>query len=156
MIPALNRLLCRTGGPRSFFSCVYLLAAPDGSFSITVAGHPQVLKIDARGVIREKFGKGSYPLGIKLTLPWEAETGSLAAGETLLLHSDGLTEARNVNEEEFGEGRLEGVIHLHAGYSASDLTTALAAELSNFCGRQAPEDDISIAAIKRKAGTLPL
>jgi phosphoserine phosphatase RsbU/P len=150
MIPALNRLLCRTGGPRSFFSCVYLLASPDGSFSITVAGHPQVLKIDGKGAIRDRFGKGSYPLGIKLTLLWQAETGSLAAGETLLLYSDGLVEARNLGGEEFGDGRLEGVVRLHSGYSATDLTTALATELSNFCGPMVPEDDVSIAAIKRK------
>ncbi|HSS44209.1 MAG TPA: PP2C family protein-serine/threonine phosphatase, partial [Thermoanaerobaculia bacterium] len=153
VIPTLNRLLCRAGARRSFFSCAYLLVSADGSFSVTVAGHPQVLKIDSRGAIRGRFGQGSYPLGIKPTLSWQAETGALAPGEALLLHSDGLVEARNGQDVEFGEERLEGVIRLHAGDSASSLTKALAAELSRFCGPVAPEDDVSIAVIKRRATT---
>jgi sigma-B regulation protein RsbU (phosphoserine phosphatase) len=156
MIATLNRLLYRAGGSRSFFSCVYLLFSRDGRFSVTVAGHPPVLKVDVRGAVRGRFGKGSYPLGIKPTLSWETETGTLAPGEILLLHSDGLTEARNEQDIEFGDERLEGVIRLHASGSASNLTTALATELSSFCGRVAPEDDVSIAVIKRTAGGSPL
>src|SRR5437660_3054098 len=49
MVAALNRILCATGGARSFFSCVYLLASPDGTFSVTVAGHPPVARIDRDG-----------------------------------------------------------------------------------------------------------
>ncbi len=109
MIPALNRLLCRTGGARSFFSCVYILASPDGGLRITVAGHPQVLRIDRQGVILERYGKGSYPLGIRSTLAWATDESSFSPGEALVLNSDGLTEARNAAEEEFGEERLEGV-----------------------------------------------
>ena len=151
VIPTLNRLLCRAGARRSFFSCVYLLLSADGSFSITVAGHPQVLRFDTRGAIRERYGKGSYPLGIKPTLSWQTETGTLAPGETLLLHSDGLIEARNEQDLEFGDERLEGIIRLHAADSAPSLTAAVAAELSRFCGRVAPEDDVSITVIKRRA-----
>ncbi len=156
MMAALNRLLCRTGGPRSFLSCVYLLLSADGSFSATVAGHPPVLQIDPRGSIRQRFGKGSYPLGIKSSLTWDAEGGSLSPGETLLLYSDGLVEARNAAEKEFAEERVEGVVRLYAGSSASELTAALAAEVAAFCGQEPPEDDVSIAAIKRRvAAALP-
>ena len=65
IISSLNRILCRTGGSRSFFSCVYLLFAPDGSFVGTVAGHPPVLRIDTNGKIAEHVGRGAYPLGVK-------------------------------------------------------------------------------------------
>src|SRR5207302_5401454 len=46
MIATLNRILSRTGGPRSFFSCCYVLLSPNGDFSATIAGHPQILKVD--------------------------------------------------------------------------------------------------------------
>src|SRR5262249_58216317 len=49
IIGSLNRILCRTGGSRSFFACCYVLLSRDGSFSATVAGHPPILKIDTKG-----------------------------------------------------------------------------------------------------------
>ncbi|HEX2121947.1 MAG TPA: SpoIIE family protein phosphatase, partial [Thermoanaerobaculia bacterium] len=45
IMASLNRILCRTGGARSFFSCAYLLLSPDGTFTATIAGHPPLLKI---------------------------------------------------------------------------------------------------------------
>jgi serine phosphatase RsbU (regulator of sigma subunit) len=150
MIPILNRLLCRTGGRRSFFSCVYLLAWPDGRLSMVVAGHPQVLRVDASGQVIERIGKGAYPLGVRSEMAWPVETAALAPGELLLLHSDGLTEARNDREEEFGEERLLGVLRLFGSSSAAALTAEISAALTRFCGRIPPEDDVSIAVLRRR------
>lgn len=151
VVPAMNRLLCRAGGPRSFFSCVYVLASDEGRLRISVSGHPQVLRIDQRGAILERYGKGSYPLGIRSTLAWPIEESSLAPGETLVLYSDGLTEARNAAEEEFGEDRLEGALRLFAASSsAGTLVAELAGAVNRFCGRVPPEDDVSIAVIRRR------
>lgn len=151
VIPSLNRLLCRAGGPRSFFSCVYILASQDGHFRMTVAGHPQVLRMDQRGVVLERYGKGSYPLGIRSTLTWPTEEGALAPGETLVLYSDGLTEARNAEEQEFGDDRIEGALRLFAASSsAATLVSELAGAVNRFCGRVPPEDDVSIAVIRKK------
>src|SRR5260370_21366684 len=72
IINALNRILCRTGGPRSFFACCYVLLSPDGEFSATIAGHPQVLKIDTQGKVVEPLGRGSSPLAINTGPSWEA------------------------------------------------------------------------------------
>jgi sigma-B regulation protein RsbU (phosphoserine phosphatase) len=152
MIPAMNRLLCRAGGPRSFFSCVYILASSDGRLRITVSGHPQVLRTDERGAVLERYGKGSYPLGIRSTLTWPIDESSLLPGEALVLYSDGLTEARNAAEEEFGEDRIEGALRLFAASSsAATLVSELAGAVNRFCGRVPPEDDVSIAVIRRLA-----
>ena len=40
MFATLNRILCRTGSPRAFFGCVYLMFSPDGTFTAAIAGHP--------------------------------------------------------------------------------------------------------------------
>ena len=74
MFATLNRILCRTGGARAFFGCVYLLLAEDGTFSACVAGHPPVLLCDPDGSVKERIGAGAYPLGIKGGLTWPVET----------------------------------------------------------------------------------
>ncbi len=150
MVRALNRILCATGGTRSFFSCVYVLLSPDGTFSITVAGHPPPDQIDREGKIIERLGQGSYPLGIRASLEWEPISGSLAPGQTLLLYSDGLYEACDDRENTFGEERIETLVRLYAGAPPSELVRELAQHLMTFCGRRAPEDDVSIVAVRRK------
>ena len=83
-------------------------------------------------------------------MTWAVETAALAPGELLLLHSDGLTEARNDREDEFGEERLLGVLRLFGSSSAAALTTEISAAVTRFCGRIAPEDDVSIAVLRRR------
>ncbi len=151
MFATLNRILCRTGGPRAFFGCVYLLISPDGSFAGSVAGHPPVLRLDAAGAIRERIGKGAYPLGVKTPLSWDVVGGTIEPGQALLLHSDGLSEARDPAGTELGDARIEATIRRAAARSAPDLVADLAREVMAFCGREAPEDDVSIAAIRRLA-----
>jgi Stage II sporulation protein E (SpoIIE) len=147
---SLNRILCRTGGTRSFFSCCYVLLAPDGTFSATVAGHPSILKIDARGQVTQHIGRGAYPLGVKAGLCWEVVDGVLEPGECLLLHSDGLTEARNAQEREFGDDYVETVAGWHPEGSATTLVDALVGEWQIFMGHLPPDDDVSIAVLKRR------
>jgi sigma-B regulation protein RsbU (phosphoserine phosphatase) len=150
MIGALNRVLCETGNARSFFAGVYALLEPDGAVTAYVAGHPPVLKLDAGGRIVARLGAGSYPLGIKKNAAYAPLTTTLAAGEVLLFHSDGLPEARGPSGEEFGDARIEQVVFREAGARPYEIVSALVADLDRFLGRVACDDDVSIAAIRRK------
>ena len=110
-----------------------------------------MLRIDTAGSVLERIGKGAYPLGIKTPLAWETQTGRIDPGQTLLLHSDGLSEARDASGAEFGVVRLDSSIRRAAALPAPDLVASLAREVMDFCGRDAPDDDVSIAAIRRIA-----
>ena len=147
---SLNRILCRTGGARSFFSCCYFLLSPDGTFEATIAGHPPVLKIDREGKVVERIGRGAYPLGVKAALTWEIVQGTLAPGERLLLHSDGLTEARNATDHEFGDAYVEVIASWHPEASAQALLETLLGEWRGFMGRAVPDDDVSVSVIRRR------
>jgi phosphoserine phosphatase RsbU/P len=147
---SLNRILCRTGGTRSFFSCCYLILSPDGNFVATLAGHPPILKLDTSGKLTERLGRGAYPLGIKNTIEWEETGGSLDHGERLLLHSDGLSEARDASEREFGDTSIETIAGWHPGGSAQTVVDDLVGELRIFTGGRPVEDDVSIAVIQRR------
>ena len=152
IISSLNRILCRTGGNRSFFSCCYVLLERDGNFSATIAGHPQIVKIGADGKIVDRLGTGSYPLGVKPQMEWEAIRGTLGRGERLLFHSDGLTEARNANEHEFGDSYVDAIIGWSPSASPASLVDTIVADWNLFTGGLAPEDDVSIAVIQRRTG----
>ncbi len=151
IVAALNRTLCRTGGPRSFFSCAYVVLGADGALSATLAGHPPLLLTDPEGTVRREIGEGAYPLGIKEGLAWRPIPAALGPGELLVFCSDGLAEARNVEGEEFGDARIAAIVRANAWRAASDVVEALASEVIRFCGRTVPEDDVSILVVKRAA-----
>ena len=148
---SLNRILCRTGGARSFFTSCYVVLSPNGEFVATLAGHPPIVKIDATGRVVERITRGAYPLGVKEGLVWEELRGSLAPGERLLLHSDGLTEARNVNEREFGDEFVETIASWDPAASAQSLVETLVAEWRFFTAGTTVDDDVSVAVIQRRA-----
>jgi sigma-B regulation protein RsbU (phosphoserine phosphatase) len=150
MIEALNRVLAETGNARSFFAGVYALLEPGGDVTAIVAGHPPVLKLDAEGRVLARFGTGSYPLGIRKNVKYPPVTTLLAPGEMLLFHSDGLSEARGAGGEEFGDARIEHLLFRKPGARPFEVVSALAADLDLFLGRVAAEDDVSIAAVRRK------
>ena len=149
MFATLNRILCRTGSPRAFFGCLYFLISEDGRFVTAAAGHPPALRVGPDGTIRERIGRGAYPLGIRPGLTWPEEHGRIEPGETLLFHSDGLPEARNAAGEDFGDERIAATLLREPGLRAQERADSLARELRAFLGRQAVEDDVSIAVVER-------
>ena len=150
MFATLNRILCRTGGARAFFGCVYLLLSEDGRYEACVAGHPPVLLCDADGSLREKIGAGAYPLGIKSGLTWPVETGWLGPRQLLFLHSDGLSEARDALGQEFGDARIEAGLRRWAVLPAPALASQMAADVHRFLGMATAEDDVSVAVIRNR------
>jgi sigma-B regulation protein RsbU (phosphoserine phosphatase) len=150
MAASLNRVLCETGSSRSFFAGICGLLEADGGFTAIVAGHPPVLRLDPEGRVAQRIGTGSYPLGIKKTTEWPPQTTSLAPGETLLFHSDGLPEARGESGGEYGDARVEAVAARMPGTRPGELVAALTADLDRFLGRVPIDDDVSIAAVRRK------
>jgi hypothetical protein len=146
---SLNRILCRTGGPRSFFSCCYVLLSADGDFVATVAGHPPILKLDAAGRVTDRFGRGAYPLGVKNNLAWEEVSGSLRSGERLVLHSDGLSETRSAAGQDFGYEYVETIAGWQPDSSAQITLDNLVGEWRTFAGGRPAEDDVTIAVIRK-------
>jgi sigma-B regulation protein RsbU (phosphoserine phosphatase) len=68
----------------------------------------------------------------------------LRRGDTLLAYTDGLSEARNRDGEEFGEQRLESLARRHGELGARELCDAILVEVDRFVGGSAPEDDLTL------------
>jgi sigma-B regulation protein RsbU (phosphoserine phosphatase) len=77
-----------------------------------------------------------------------AESVSLAPGDILLLYTDGITEARNRQAEQFGSERLAALVRENPGLSARELVQALRQQLHSFADGQPLSDDTTVVACK--------
>jgi sigma-B regulation protein RsbU (phosphoserine phosphatase) len=73
---------------------------------------------------------------------------SLLPGDTLLLYTDGLTEAENPHGEEYGIDRLQGLAARHHGNAPERLLAECLADLRNFSGGSKRTDDLTILALQ--------
>jgi serine phosphatase RsbU (regulator of sigma subunit) len=109
------------------------------------AGHGLALRLRAGEGATPIATRGDIPLGIEADARFQTETLTLALGECVLLHSDGLTEQRAADGVPFGRERLLAALHGAVG-PADALARALAA-LSAHAGNTAPDDDTTVLAL---------
>jgi serine phosphatase RsbU (regulator of sigma subunit) len=112
------------------------------------AGHNPPLIGRADGTI-EQLASGGLPLGLMGFAEYEVGHVNLEAGDVLVVYSDGVTEANNLNEDEFGIDRLQEVVQKHVSQSASRIRDRVESALSAFTGTAAPNDDITLVIVKK-------
>ena len=88
-------------------------------------------------------------LGVFTDLSYEQRTVQLAPGDLILLYTDGVTDATNVQLEDFGEERLQHVVFEKRREPVADMITELEQALSEFVGASLPFDDVTIVAVRR-------
>lgn len=147
----LHRLVAKTNRRRMLVTMgVVLVDRQTRRATIASAGHPPVI-VRHNGSIRtiELFAP---PLGVRLPLEIPEVTLDLAPGDVFVLHSDGVYESRNANDEAYGLERLESLILSHPPHgSAASLRDAIARDVEAFRGGAAQEDDVTIVVGKLMA-----
>lgn len=113
------------------------------------AGHNPPLIGRADGRV-EQLDMAGFPLGILPQAVYEVGETQLQPGESLVIYSDGVTEANNPAEEEFGIERLTEVIRKNIKSSASGLRDKVESSLSAFTRTAPANDDITLVIVKRK------
>jgi anti-sigma regulatory factor (Ser/Thr protein kinase) len=136
-----------------FVTCLYAVLDPaSGRLRYANAGHnvPYVATEDGVTELRAT----GMPLGLLPEMTYEEKETSLALGDTVLLHSDGLAEAHNAQREMFGFPRVAALTG-----EASDgevLIDRLLKELAEFVGPDLEqEDDITLVTLGRRAAGAP-
>lgn len=119
-----------------------------GDLKFINAGHNSPLIGRADGSI-ELLESGGLPLGIMSLAAYEVGAARLGPGDVLFIYSDGVSEANNLNEDEFGMERLTEVIRTNVGRTASGIRDQVEAALSQFTGTAAPNDDITLVIVKK-------
>jgi serine phosphatase RsbU (regulator of sigma subunit) len=107
------------------------------------AGHNPPLLRRAGGRI-EALDMGGLILGFMNEVRYEQASVALAPGDLLLLYTDGVSEAMNAAEEEFGEARLRAFLERPNGLPPADALTLLEREVLQFHGHGALEDDFTL------------
>jgi sigma-B regulation protein RsbU (phosphoserine phosphatase) len=145
----LNLIFSRDTIPTIFASLAYLEIQSDlGLIRVLNAGHfpPLIVK----GTQVEKMDKGGAALGILHTATFAEQRVELAKGDTLLVYSDGVTEARNEQGDYYGEQRLLGLLPQLANLETGRVGEALVGEVDHFMGQARANDDLSIVLLRRE------
>ena len=93
---------------------------------------------------------GGMPLGVFDDAKFGERELVLEKGETLLVYTDGVTEAMNLAKDLFGEDRLERAVEGGAVLSAEKLTERVVEKVEEFVGEAERSDDITLLAIQRR------
>ena len=156
MALTLNSLLNASGdfGKYATFFFAQLNAETNQLTSIN-AGHNDPMVIRSGGSC-EWLKKGGVMLGIfpddMITNmpPFEQETTQLASGDIILFYTDGVTETTNINDELYGEARLQDTAVRLRNESAETICGAIYDEVLEFQGEAEQFDDLTLMILKKK------
>ncbi len=146
----LNDSLFRAlGGKRHLVCFVMIRVINSDRVQLISCGCPFPLLLGADGKVAE-LGDQFYPLGVRPNVTYSFIESSLQPGDSLVLYSDGISEAQNKNEEFFGEERTRGTIsegHA-AGISAADICDRLLYSVGEFTGGMDQADDMTCVVVR--------
>jgi serine phosphatase RsbU (regulator of sigma subunit) len=154
VIAGLNRVMCRQAQGQ-FITAGYLFVDADTRTALyAAAGHPPLLLWRRASRTIHEFKENGLLLGVRANEEYSNMNLDLQSGDRLLLYSDGIVEASNLSEEQFGESRLEKFIRAHEDLGAERFAGALLKEVLAWPGTSASQgqaDDITLIVIDVKA-----
>lgn len=147
LVERTSRAFCESTLPTHYATLVCGRADPSGGIEICNAGHPEPVLLN-NGAIRWIESTG-LPIGMFADERFRMKQVALSPGDVLVLYSDGLSEARNGAEEEYGRDRLAELLRRAGRAPAQEILTACTSDLRAFRGAAPKGDDLTIMAIRR-------
>ncbi|MBU1652410.1 SpoIIE family protein phosphatase [bacterium] len=131
----------------TFFVGIY---DPDYSILRYVnAGHNPPILVHADGT-DEELSEGGLIIGAIPGVPYQQGETRMAAGDTLLIYTDGISEAIDTDEEEFGEDRIRQLLQKCHDLSPAEIIECLKNDALAFAGNKPWEDDMTLLVAKVK------
>jgi sigma-B regulation protein RsbU (phosphoserine phosphatase) len=128
----LNRMICGHAPDGKFITFVYALVdVPRRQMACANAGHNPPLVVHGDGSVA-RLAAGGTPLGVSTEREFQQEEIELRAGDRLVLFTDGITEAQDAREEEFGEDRLVELVRENRARSAAELQRLILDAVTQF------------------------
>ena len=142
----MNKALCRRGLESRFVTLMFGIVRKDGGVTYCNAGHNPPFVFSKGGVTR--LEEGGPVVGLLEFAPYCEGEIKLNAGDTIVMFSDGVSEALNANGEEFGDARLEEVVAAVKDSSSSDIVERIVASVRLFTKGAPQSDDITVMVIR--------
>lgn len=155
VIMSANELICQDVDPDMFISLVYLIIDTSrNNITYARAGHEPIIHYHAKESTCELIKPEGMVLGINCDSLFnnslkEADF-QMCPGDILILYTDGITEAVNEKQEEFGLSNLLDSIKIASNGSAQDIVKNIQERITRFTGGIPQKDDITLVVMKLK------
>ena len=141
-----NRLFRESALPSQYATIAFGRSSWRGEFELVNVGHPPVL-LATQGGIRQ-FESTCHPLGLFSDNTVCVSRGQLSPGDTLVLYSDGISEAANERDEEYGVDAVAKLIREQYLRPPQELVQAVKQNLAAFRGGAVRADDETLLAVQ--------
>jgi phosphoserine phosphatase RsbU/P len=149
LMTRLNKSTCANCPSNRFITFFFAVLDPaTGELRWASAGHnpPIVVRGDGRA---EMLEGGGPVLGILPTVKYEEFRAGLGPGDMLVVYSDGVTEATNPAQDEYGEDRFTSVLQANRARPAREIVDAVNADVATWAAGSPPADDVTLVVIQR-------
>lgn len=143
----INQFLCEHSEVGRYATLFFGILGQDGRLDYINAGHPSPLLI-RQGEITEPFTEGSCPVGLVPETSYVTFHADLQPDDTLVLFSDGVTEAMDPDGRMFGVGRLREMLGGRQSGPLDDLQKAILESVQSFTRGASQGDDITLLIVR--------
>ncbi|MGH9504072.1 MAG: PP2C family protein-serine/threonine phosphatase [Terriglobales bacterium] len=149
LVTGMNQYACTNSQGGLRFTTAFLAEFDPSGRALTYinAGHNTPIVRRSAGAI-ERLTVGGLPLGIRSGAVYESGSLVLQPGDWLVIFTDGVVEALNQAEEEYGEARLLEVLNAGAATLPHEMLRRMMSDVDAFVGPTAQHDDITCLLIK--------
>ncbi len=149
LVAGMNQYACSNSQSGLRFTTAFLAEFMPGSRALTYinAGHNAPMLRRSSGAV-ERLTNGGVPFGILPAAPYQSGEVILQPGDWLVIFTDGVIEAMNVQGEEYGEDRLLQVLATGAATTPDELLRRIMGDLDIFVGATPQHDDITCLLLK--------
>jgi len=145
-----NRFLCDHAEVGRYATMFFGILDRLGNLEFINAGHPSPFLI-RNGAAEEAFSEGSFPVGLVPEAHYEVSRVKLEPGDTMLLFSDGVTEAMDPDEQLFGVPRLRDCLSGQTGRPLDQIQKCVLEAVENFARGASQNDDLTMLVVRYRA-----
>ena len=150
VVAQVNDLLYEQNEAAMFVTVLYAVYDPERSeLTYSCAGHDPPLVVHPDGSSTSLPLTGGLALGVVSQFDFGENTVSVAPGDTVVLYTDGVTEAMNGKDEQFGLDRLRETYSSHPPANVKDAISTIFDAVSDFAGDTPQSDDVTCVALHR-------